>query len=581
MLQKVSRIYIHYNIKGVSNLVIGRKKVLTITVAVSLIALIIAGTFAWTNFSAHIINEFRGIGAGGDTENEPGGTLHNNHEDSNKDVFIENWGNEDLFVRIRLSEYMELGEGAGLHSEENDPDTGLPIPHPQNEAVSLVNNATIDNVTTWNVHKPLEDDPTICIDDPGFHEYWSWNMGGSKYFFPAPQNQRTDPAFIATDSGFDLTADSVNDEGVSAQPTRDALVVTMQQWVDDGMEIGDYWVLDTDGWAYWAAPLASGQATGLLLNGVTQVIQPEKDYFYGVFVEAQMATKDGTIDSSGLKDNYERFGDQSNGGWTAGGEALMAKIVASVQSDNNFVYSVHRGCPSHAIPASERQIVLSSYDEFVNYFSRLWNHPILNEYSENFFRNKSLAVEFVGTSMSNRVSILGLNVQNSDTIVVEYLITQFLLSPPDMAGHFIIVEVDKSITNIESIFTVVSRQMFDYSVFTGHPDSGSNISESDRHIVLSSYDEFVNYFNHFGNHEILNRYSEDFFQNKSLAIAYVAGVSGNTTADVSLISVNNGNTLSVSYRLNIPPYPTPDEPGLFIVVEVTKNVTSIVSVLLG
>ena len=48
----------------------------------------------------------------------------------------------------------------------------------------------------------------------------------------------------------------------------------------------------------------------------------QTDYYYGINVVAQMATKD----DDGL-DNYERFGDEEHGGWTTDGQALMRLIV--------------------------------------------------------------------------------------------------------------------------------------------------------------------------------------------------------------------------------------------------------------
>ncbi|MDR1560207.1 MAG: hypothetical protein LBS84_11035 [Clostridiales bacterium] len=39
-----------------------------------------------------------------------------------------------------------------------------------------------------------------------------------------------------------------------------------------------------------------------------------------------MATNDGTVDSDGVKDNYERFGDVSQGGWTDDEQALMETV---------------------------------------------------------------------------------------------------------------------------------------------------------------------------------------------------------------------------------------------------------------
>jgi len=125
--------------------------------------------------------------------------------------------------------------------------------------------------------------------------------------------------------------------------------MTMSEWKNTGSPVGDYWVIDrtyeSNIWVYWAAPLKPGEATGLLINKVTmsdnwkyltQNFKSETSadimdgYYYGINVQAQMATKDGTIDSNGTRDNYERFGDPAEGGWSKNGQELMNLIAAYV-----------------------------------------------------------------------------------------------------------------------------------------------------------------------------------------------------------------------------------------------------------
>ena len=113
-----------------------------------------------------------------------------------------------------------------------------------------------------------------------------------------------------------------------------------------GSPVGDYWVIDrnhdqhSDCWIYWASPLKPGEATGLLLDKVVKKdwaylnrigsnFDYNQDYYYGINVVAQMATKDGTTDSNGVIDNYIRFGDAANGGWSADGQKLMEIVVGS------------------------------------------------------------------------------------------------------------------------------------------------------------------------------------------------------------------------------------------------------------
>ena len=77
---------------------------------IALLALLglIGGTFAFTAFNQQAINDRL-------RENpvrEAAGRVHDyfNRETENKDVFVENYGQEPIMARIRLSEFMEYQE---------------------------------------------------------------------------------------------------------------------------------------------------------------------------------------------------------------------------------------------------------------------------------------------------------------------------------------------------------------------------------------------------------------------------------------------------------------------------------------
>ena len=292
---------------------LSKKKLLTVVASLSLCALLIAGSFAWTNLSSSAINSWTGPGTPGETTG-PGGTLHDDYCEGSpmKDVYIENWGDSPLFVRIKLSEYMETGEGAGI---KGDPE--------RNKAVSIIEGALIENYSTWRPHAASGNDPAKPSNDV-FHEYWKWTMGGQKYYFPASEDVRGQPVgpggrdYVDSSSPEQLHHLDTNAAGVHAKQTLEATVVTMEAWISMGSPIGNYWVLDADGWAYWAAPLLSGEATGLLMNRVELIKNPTEDYYYGVYVDAQMATKEGPDD-----DNYKVLLADA----TEQGKALLNKIV--------------------------------------------------------------------------------------------------------------------------------------------------------------------------------------------------------------------------------------------------------------
>jgi len=309
----------------------------------SLVALIVSGTFAWTNLNSQRVNEWRGAGSPG---TGPGGTLHDDHNndvdnDQNKQVYIENWGNEPLYVRVKLGEYMEVGTGSGLKSLGYDPSTGQPARNPGNQStpiLGLTGNANlIDYPDKWKVVwygdrlNVSGDNPTGIAPWYRLSSYWDWQTGGQKYYYPAPESSWTDKNYIDQSSPDDLTAASVNSDGVKAKQTLKATIMSMEAWKAADSPIGNYWVIDrSDGWAYWASALQPGDATGLLLDKVimaktagnyAQYFDLSKSYYYGINVHAEMATKDGT---EGDLDNYKSFGAD---GWTTDGQLLMDKIV--------------------------------------------------------------------------------------------------------------------------------------------------------------------------------------------------------------------------------------------------------------
>ena len=164
-----------------------KKKLLSSVVAVAAAAaLLFGGTFAWQSVSQTALNEVSA------TMN-PGGRLHDDfveityNEDGtnayktmtyNKDVYVENFtslasNGVQVFARVRLDEYMELGSGAGLLNEDGSAKSE------RNKAVSLVAGATLEDKSTWTSHiYGAEND-----NDP-FHEYWTWDFSGKTVYMP-------------------------------------------------------------------------------------------------------------------------------------------------------------------------------------------------------------------------------------------------------------------------------------------------------------------------------------------------------------------------------------------------------------
>ena len=314
-------------------------------------AILMSWTLAWQSFSQQAINQSKG---------EPGpagGRLHDDFEvigpnygqgmwrnglTANKDIYIENYesiiNGRDIFVRIKLLEYMEIGPGATLLP--SDPGYGA------RTAAPLIAGADRDDASTWSPRVPGAD---LASDQ--FRTRWNWTMGGQKDYMPTfnkdNHSKETDIKGDAVDrnglapgevmnetkpggtnaysadaglhdyfstapndtySAYEKYWDDifeVHEVGTSyeihtARPTEDGTVITMAQWkaAPYDSKPGKYWVADTDGWCYWASPLSPDTATGLLLNSITLMNEPDYAWYYGISVKTQMATAGDWADDS-------------------------------------------------------------------------------------------------------------------------------------------------------------------------------------------------------------------------------------------------------------------------------------------
>ena len=326
-----------------------KKKIAASVGAVGLAAVIaLGGTFAWQSISQQALNETMA------TIN-PGGRLHDDFNGRNKDVYVENFTEDGtaIFARVRLDEYMEIGQGAGSDGDDN-------------QAESVIETATLGNKNSWTTRLPSG---STLLDEEG-DAYWTWNMGGQTTYMPTFNKNKdslqadingtydglsaddeihyddyvdySDPenATKTADEIYDADTNDIDEEmpiegtnitTVAAQEhtvkqTGTATVITMQQWIDDyDMATGAYWVWDEDGWAYWAQPIESGEATGLLLDEIVHANPPSDSWYYGINVVGQFVTADdiGFLNGTG-------FYDESAGAApTANAELLLEKITGT------------------------------------------------------------------------------------------------------------------------------------------------------------------------------------------------------------------------------------------------------------
>ena len=299
------------------------------------------GTFAWTSMSQRALNE-------GTYTRQPGGRVHDDYEGFgalgpqggtvNKDIYAENYSNKPLYVRIKLTEYLELGIGAGSY-EVVAPDNTM-TPTAENQATVLANagleNATMADRSSWPAYLPdglLSDGSSSAI-----RNYVEWQLGDTnterKVYLPT-FNQNNDNVESdttgagietitwTTNSNYDtnqknLTGkhdqwtvgethtstlrsyDATNDIEVgtagvthTALPTvtpEQAGYLTMAEW---GLTqpTGNFWVHDNDGWCYWATPLEANSATSLLLDHF-DIKLPAADLYYAIHVIGEFVTAD-------------------------------------------------------------------------------------------------------------------------------------------------------------------------------------------------------------------------------------------------------------------------------------------------
>ena len=295
-------------------------------------ALFLTGTFAWQSISQEALNEKAGA-------SNPGGRLHDDFDGTNKDVYVENFTDEEtgvpIFARVRLQEYMEIGADAGKKKGE------------ASRKVTVIGktDANINDTKTWHVHKEeyVASESTQGKTDPDtiLHDYWTLEWGGSTTYMPtfnknkdslkpdrngtlegldgkygkengdtdAPYSdyvdytkpehaQKKDTAIYDADDNNadegDGAADGTNitkvEETHIAKATETGTVIRMAQWKAEGAKPGKYWVYDTDGWAYWAEPIMPQTATGLFLTGIKPDLQPDEDWYYAINVVGQFAT---------------------------------------------------------------------------------------------------------------------------------------------------------------------------------------------------------------------------------------------------------------------------------------------------
>lgn len=147
-----------------------------------------------------------------------------------------------------------------------------------------------------------------------------------------------------TGTDYDSKAVKLVNNTHTAQPTLDAQLISMSEWLtmveDNGGEYdpdvhGGYWVYDNDGWVYWSAPIAPGTATGLLLDGIALNQVMDDSWYYAINVVGQFVTADdaGAGDGTGFYD--ETKGEVPS--WEAEQLLITIGVTLDGSEDDDFV----------------------------------------------------------------------------------------------------------------------------------------------------------------------------------------------------------------------------------------------------
>ncbi|CAD5901656.1 DUF6273 domain-containing protein [Carnobacterium maltaromaticum] len=299
-----------------------KKKSLFITAFLALLVLV-TGTFAWTAFSQRALNEANG----GDDE-PAGGRIHDdyNKASGNKDIYAENYGEEDLLVRMKLSEYLEL------------------------DGTPLVSGTTKAERNSWTPYVL----PETTVPTNEYRSYVTWTLGGEKNFLPTFNTNKDDLSTDAVGDAIDFIAngktalgdgsqdffktgevitnpdDSTQKHSIKKTLTQSKAPISMAAWkaLPANEKNGDFWVIDTDGWAYWANKLKPTESTSLVLDQIKVKDSIEGKWYYGIDVLGEFVNEA----------DKDEFTNSDHGAPSKDGQELINSLTK--EEEEQFTYNV-------------------------------------------------------------------------------------------------------------------------------------------------------------------------------------------------------------------------------------------------
>lgn len=328
-----------------------QKKAAVIGAVTLAAALLLTGTYAWNSISQKAKNE-------NVVYTNPGGRLHDDWNGTKKMVYVENFTGakydaqgelvvdgtgqpeldskaSDIFVRVKLQQYMEFGEDAGDQTKSN------------RDATPLVSGTTIDQPDDWPVYRWKESSPfntylnmkmasanqttdylptfnknkmSLIADINGtyegktagdtdhFDDYKAWKKGdtsglGEKtttaYYYsedsdaiPAGKVDTTAGAAVDENPGAETTHKKASEKHSVTTTLGTEKIISMEEWLalPETQQKGNFWVYDEDGWAYWANPVSPNTATGPLLTEVSLKNPLGENCYYAINVVGEFAS---------------------------------------------------------------------------------------------------------------------------------------------------------------------------------------------------------------------------------------------------------------------------------------------------
>ena len=341
-----------------------KKKAATTVVAVATAAaLLLGGTFAWQSISQTALNEASDV-------INPGGRLHDDFNGSDKNVYVENFAEDEIFARVRFDEYFEFVMTHGTAAEKTEKITPTATKTDVDTYVTHIfgEENTTDEFWNWTMgsadSEPAYYMPTFNLNkdslaadvngvfnganftitdkddgDQYVDTYVEWTDGAIKEGYEIYDGDTNNVDELSRDYGVlkELTT-AVNDiidtgtgsqyynadnlvltdakeEHTAAQVNAETGFMSMQEWIDGGSQKGPYWVYDTDGWCYWAQPIpgknnAAGEpnTTGLLMDGIALDEVMDDTWYYAINVVGQFITANDIGDGTAENPGFMQDG---------------------------------------------------------------------------------------------------------------------------------------------------------------------------------------------------------------------------------------------------------------------------------